>query len=98
MQNLQLISTKELRDNLAEVLEKVAIGQQTFLVSKFGREKALITPIKNIAKEKKKEKRNLRSLSFYGTWEGREDMKSPAIWVSELRKGQSFRILEKTEE
>jgi len=37
MQNLQLITTKKLRGSLAKILEKAAIGRQSFLVSKFGK-------------------------------------------------------------
>lgn len=93
MQNLQLISTKELRDNLAEVLEKVAIGQQSFLVSKFGRKKAMMIPIAEMAEaDKKKQKRNLSSLSACGMWKDRKDMKNSAAWISKLRQRQSFRI------
>lgn len=46
MQNLQTISTnKQLRDELSEVLERVAIGQQEFVVTKFGRRKAKLGPV-----------------------------------------------------
>lgn len=93
MQNLEEISTKELRDNLAEVLEKVAIGQQTFLVSKFGRKKAMIVPIANVVgTNRKKQKRDLRNLSAYGMWKDRREMKDSVAWVSKLRERQSFRI------
>ena len=91
MQSLQIISTKELRDNLAEVLEQVAIGRQTFLVSKFGRKKALITPVADVKIMKKKSKRDLKNLFAYGIWKDRKDIKDSVIWVSNLRKKQSFR-------
>lgn len=90
MQNLQLISTKELRDNLAEILEKVAIGKQSFLVSKFGREKALITPVTSVSASKFK-KVNLAELPAFGMWRNRKDMKDAASWVSKLRIKQSQR-------
>jgi antitoxin (DNA-binding transcriptional repressor) of toxin-antitoxin stability system len=45
MQNIQTISTKELRDNLSEILEKVAVGGQSFVVYKFGRKKAILNPV-----------------------------------------------------
>lgn len=93
MQNLQLISTKELRDNLAEVLEKVAIGRQSFLVSKFGREKALIVPVISPVKTptNKGEKR-LADHPACGIWQERKDMENPAEWVSKLRIKQSLRL------
>jgi len=90
MQNLEEISTKELRDNLAEILEKVAIGQQAFLVSKFGKKKALIVPITD--RKTSRKRRNLRNLPAYGMWKDRKEMKDSAVWVSKIREKQSFRI------
>jgi prevent-host-death family protein len=52
MRNLQTITTKELRDNLSEILERVAIGREEFIVSKFGRKKAMVVPVET-AMEKK---------------------------------------------
>lgn len=80
MQNLQVISTKELRDNLAEVLERVAIAKQSFLVSKFGREKALIVPVMADMEIKGQEtKKNLRNLAAYGMWKNRRDIPYPMV-------------------
>lgn len=90
MQNLQSISTKELRDNLAEILERVAIGQQSFEVYKFGTIKAVINPPQIKTKEKKK-KINFRKLPAFGMWKDREDMKDSAKWVRDLRKKESMR-------
>ncbi|MGB9706713.1 MAG: type II toxin-antitoxin system prevent-host-death family antitoxin [Microgenomates group bacterium] len=97
MQNLQPLSTKELRDNLAEVLERVAIGKESFLVSKFGKEKALLIPVgalnnKQKSNKQKRGKRNLKNLSFYGIWKNRKEMKNSSLWVLKMRKRQSLRI------
>jgi len=93
MQSLQAITTKELRDNLAEILEKVAIGQQSFLVSKFGREKALIVPVvADMEKGEERAKKNLRDLAACGMWKDRKDIKDSAGWISNLRRKQSLRI------
>lgn len=51
MLNTQTITTKELRDNLSEILEQVAIGRKSFVVSKFGKIKAVISPAKKKAKK-----------------------------------------------
>lgn len=88
MQNLQVITTKELRDNLSEVLEKVAIGKQNFLVSKFGKKKALIVPVVSDFMAKKVD---LTKLSAFGIWEKREDIKNSSVWTSKLRTNQSKR-------
>ena len=91
MQNLQTISTKELRDNLSEILEKVAIGKMTFLVSKFGRRKALIIP-PPVNEKKKVKKIDWRSLPAFGMWKDREDMKDSAAWVRKVREKESKRL------
>jgi len=93
MQNLQVISTKELRDNLAEVLERVAIAKQTFLVSKFGREKVMIVPvIYPVMTPAREERRSLADHPACGIWNKREEMKDPVKWVSKLRIKQSLRL------
>lgn len=88
MQIIQSISTKELRDNLATILERVAIGQQSFEVYKFGTIKAVINPPQIKTKEKKK-KINFRKLPAFGIWKDREDMKDPVEWVNKIREKNS---------
>jgi len=88
MQNLQTISTTKLRDNLAEVLERVAIGKQSFLVSKFGNKKALLVPVSD---QKASFTKDLKSLSAYGMWKSRKDIKDSTEWVDKLRKKESNR-------
>lgn len=89
MSELQVISTKNLRDNLAEILEQVSIGRQNFIVAKFGRKKALISPITDDFFNDKKV--NFSKLAAFGVWKNRQDLKNSAKWVSNLRKKQSFR-------
>lgn len=74
MQDIQSISTKELRDNLSEILEKVAIGGQSFEVKKFGRVKAVISPPQRVKKQKIK-KFDWAKHPAFGIWKDREDMK-----------------------
>ena len=88
MQNLQLISTKELRDNLSEVLERVAIGRQNFLVSKFGKKKALIVPV---VADLSSKKIDFKQLSAFGVWKKRADIKNSNAWTTKLRAKQSQR-------
>ena len=56
MQNPIQITTKELRDNLSEILEKIAIGKENFIVSKFGKKKAQLIPVKEVTKKISKKK------------------------------------------
>lgn len=88
MQNLKIITTKELRDNLSEILERVAIGKQNFLVSKFGKKKALIVPL---ASDFPLKTADFSKLSAFGVWKKRIDIKNSNIWTSKLRTKQSKR-------
>ena len=84
---MQTISTKELRDKLSEILERVAIGRETFVIKKFGKVKAMITPV---VKEEKFDK-----LPAFGIWKNHKGMKDSATYVRKLREKESFRVREK---
>lgn len=90
MQTLQSISTKDLRDNLAEILERVAIGNEGFIVSKFGKEKALIIPA--VAQKTLEATRSeVKKLPIYGMWKERQEMTDSAAWTKNLRVQESLR-------
>ena len=88
MQNIPTLTTKEFRDNLAEILEKVAIGKEKFLISKFGKEKALIVPVDKFQKSTTTKE---VSLPGFGIWKKRKEIKNSASWITKLRAKQSFR-------
>ena len=87
---MQLISIKDTRDNLAELIEKVAIGKKTFIITKFGKPKAQLVPMgqKNLKSEVRR-KKNLEAT--FGIWKDRKDIKDSAKWVSDLRHKMSSR-------
>jgi antitoxin (DNA-binding transcriptional repressor) of toxin-antitoxin stability system len=85
------VTTKELRDNLSEIIEKVAGGGHSFIVSKFGKKKVLVSPYK----EDKKKKVDLSKLPAFGMWKDREDMKDSVAWERQMRLKQSLRIHDK---
>ena len=89
MQNINPISTKDLRDNLAEILEKVDIGKQSFLVSKFGRQKALIIPVEKKTQSIKKP--GISKLSAFGIWKDNLQIKNSSSWIDQLRNKESNR-------
>lgn len=91
MQNLQIVSTKYLRDNLAEILEKVAIGGESFQVQKFGRIKAIIVPPQKVKRSKAK-KIDFSQFPAFGIWKDRKDMKSSTAWVTMIRDKNSKRM------
>ena len=78
---MQTISIKDTRNNLAELIEKVAIGKKTFIITKFGKPKAQIVPLKKTMRKNK----NIIKLPGFGMWADREDMKDSAKWVAKIR-------------
>lgn len=91
MNNLQRISIKQTRDKLAYYIDQVAVAKREFLITKFGKPKARLGPVRETDK-KTEAKVSLRDHPARGMWKDREDMKDPAKWVAELRRKQSLRI------
>lgn len=83
----QTVSIKELRDNLAQLIEEVAHTKKYIEITKFGKPKAMIIPIRNSSKSK--EKKGLKAA--FGIWKNRKDMKNSAKWVADLRRRESTR-------
>jgi len=83
------VTIKETRNNLAELIEKVALTKESFLVTKFGKPKALIVSVDLLDKKNDAKIAILRKTS--GLWAGRKEMKNSSFWVSKLRKKQSSR-------
>ena len=86
---MQQVSIKELRDSLADIIDQVAIGGKRFEITKFGKRRAVLSPVK------KKKRVDFSKLSARGLWKDREDMKDPAQWVRELRESESNRHAKK---
>ena len=87
------VTIKEARDNFSEIIEKVAIGGESFIVTKFGKVKAKISPLdeqkSDVEAMEKKRKAVLKAT--FGMWKDREDMKDGAKWVEDLRNKESSR-------
>ena len=82
------VSIKDTRDNLADIIDRVAIAGESFLVTKFGKVKALISPFNlNLAVNKKAK---ILKDSF-GIWKNRRDMADSNAWVNKLRQSSSRR-------
>ena len=88
MQNTQTVTIKELRDNLAQLIEEVAIAGKQIEITKFGKKKAILSPV---PVKTKKKKMNLGLEAAFGMWKDRKDIKDSAKWVSNLRKRESTR-------
>ena len=81
----QTLSIKDTRNKLADVINQVAIGGDVFVVTKFGKPKAMIVPIM-----KAKEQKSVLEETF-GAWKERKDIKDTAKWVASLRAKMSTR-------
>ncbi len=81
----QLISIKDTRNKLAEVIDQVAIAGNEFIITKFGEPKAMIVPI-----IKTKTQKSVLEETF-GAWKDRKDIKNTAKWVAALRRKISLR-------
>ena len=94
MQNTQTVTIKELRDNLAQLIEEVAIAGKQIEITKFGKKKAVISPIQK-AKNTKMRQVDFSKFPAFGMWKDRKDIKDSANWVSELRKRESYRLYDR---
>lgn len=86
---------KNARNNFAEIIERAAIGGEFFLITKFGKSKAVIAPFEtfdtNIKSDNVYKKRQIILKETAGAWKKRKDIKDPIVWSKKLRKLQSNR-------
>ena len=82
----QTVSIKDTRNKLADIVDQVAIGGDVFVITKFGKPRAMIVPISD---------NNLSNLSgieeSFGAWEERNDIKDSNKWVEDLRAKMNTR-------
>lgn len=90
MNGLQTVSIREAREQLSELINQVAIAKKEFVITKFGKPKALITQIKSTDKDSRM-KRRIALEATFGAWEHRKDIKDSAEWVAKLRHRMSSR-------
>lgn len=80
----QVLSIKDTRDKLADVINRVAIAGDMFVITKFGQPKAMIVPI-----SKTTDKSGIEE--SFGVWSKRGDIKNSNNWVAKLRAKMSIR-------
>ena len=78
----QTVSIKQTRDRLAEIVNQVAISKKLFVITKFGKPKALIVPIDKLFLDKQKNEK----LPGFGMWGKHKDMQDSNIWVAKQRQ------------
>lgn len=81
----QQISIKDTRDKLADIINQVAFGNDVFIITKFGKPKAMIVPVDTT------EQRKNTLDEVFGLWKDRKDIKNTAEWVRKLRTRMSLR-------
>ncbi len=82
---LQTIPIKDTRNRLADLINQVEVGGKSFIITKFGKPKAMLVPVVT-------DKRRQTGLSAsFGIWKNREDMKNPEKWVRKIRAQMSRR-------
>lgn len=81
----QTLSIKETREKLADVVNQVAVGGDTFVITKFGQPKAMIVPLP----EGQLEEFGLEE--SFGAWSQRKDLQDSNKWAANLRTKMSRR-------
>ena len=89
-----------MRDQLAEIIEQVATGGKTFVVTKFGKQKALVVSIDRLPEfqakaesEAERQKRAEKILGqLNGIWKDRKDVTDSNEYVKQLRQARHDKI------
>lgn len=83
------MSIREAREQFSEFVNQVAIAHKQFVITKFGKPKAILSPV--IADDKAFAAREKAILETAGAWEHRKDIKDSAKWAAKLRHRMSSR-------
>jgi len=92
------VTVQQARDNFSELIERVALAKESFLVTKFGKPKAAIVAadeLKGATKQAQMQKQEQALEAIFGMWADRKDMKDSAKWVAGLRRREAFRLYDK---
>lgn len=84
---LQTIPVKETRERLADLINQVDIAGRQFVITKFGKPKAMLVPV-----DKPQKKQTSPMESSFGAWKGRTDIVDSNTWVRALRERMSVRL------
>lgn len=81
----QLISIKDTRNNLADIVSRVEMTGQEVIITKFGKPRAMLVPVSDV-------KSGVGAFDeVFGLWKDRKDIKNTAQWVRSLRRKISLR-------
>lgn len=82
---IQTIPVKETRERLADLLNQVEVAGSQFVITKFGKPRAMLVPMETSINTKKVKTFGI-SLAF-GAWKDRKDIRDSGKWVAKMRKG-----------
>ena len=83
---MRTISVQHTRDNLAMIMERTALTGERFVVTKFGKPKAVIVPLEYVYGKNNTRKREKLFASLGELWEDRKDMENSVSWVKKQRQ------------
>ncbi len=84
----QTVSIKDTRENLAELVNRVAIARQEFVLTKFGKPQAMLVPIPATESTKT----NLDEV--FAAWKNKKGLTNTTKWVRDIRTKMSTRTNE----
>lgn len=79
---MQTIPIKETRANLADLINQVEVAGKSFVITKFGKPKAMLVPVLD---DRGQRSVKPKKIPGFGMWADREDMKDPDAWVRKIR-------------
>ena len=90
------VTVQQARDNFAQLIERAALANDSFLVTKFGKPKAVIIAADQVKRrgEKLLVARKKALAGVLGMWANRKDMADSAKWVTDLRRREAYRLYE----
>lgn len=89
MNGLQTFSIRETRAQLSDIINQVSVANRSFVITKFGKPKAMIAPVTLYLKQPSKMLKGIEMTA--GAWKHRKDIKDSAKWVANLRHKMSSR-------
>lgn len=88
MQSINRITIKQTREQLAQIIEEVAIAKRSYLITKFNKPKAMLIPVET----ERVAKRGSGLSASFGVWSSKKEIKNSAEWTKNLRKKMSSRL------
>lgn len=81
------VSVKDTRENIAELINQVDIAGKEFIITKFGKPKAMLVPVTGKGNRKRKGDK----LPGFGAWANRKNIDNSIIWIDRIRNNWSKR-------